>query len=161
MSDSGRREIGFAFALPRLVARVGGRRNVRRAELSRVEAYGVGLLVFGIACVCAARSLLPFVRPMALQLLFVLLLPFAVWIAFLLLYFVNWLIVAFLRRLDLYSGRTNNSFQHFVIISLITFLALRLAQDESGWMKSLGVFWLALVGLNLLALLVLKVRHEG
>ncbi|HXA09900.1 MAG TPA: hypothetical protein VNW28_07945 [Chthoniobacterales bacterium] len=160
MNDPATREIGYAFALPRLVARLGGRK-VRRAELSRGEAYGVGWLVFGIACVCAARALLPFIRPLPGQLLVALLLPFATWIAFLLLYFLNWLIVAFLRRLDLYSGRTNNSFQHFVIISLITFLALRLAQDESGWLKSLGMLWLGLVGLNLLALLVLKLRHES
>jgi hypothetical protein len=159
MSHSTAREIGYAFALPRLVARLGGRK-VRRAELSRGEAYGVGLLVFGIGCVFAARAILPVVRPLPWQLVIALFMPFAIWIAFLLLYFVNWLIVAFLRRLDLYSGRTNNSFQHFVIISLITFLAFRLAQDESGWLKSLGIFWLGLVGANLFSIVILRILRE-
>ena len=56
-SPSGR-EIGYAFALPRLIARLGGRR-ARRAEFSRWEAYGMGILVFGVSCVFVARTLLP------------------------------------------------------------------------------------------------------
>ena len=121
-SPSGR-EIGYAFALPRLIARLGGRR-ARRAELSRWEAYGMGILVFGISCVFVAHTLLPVVRPAFAQLLVLLLLPFAVWVAFLLLYYVNSLMTALLRRFGLYSAMTNNPFQHFVIMSLTTLLAL-------------------------------------
>lgn len=153
-------ELGYAFALPRLAARFGGR-QVRRAELSRWEAYGTGILVFGISCVFAGRAILPLVRPLALQLLALLLLPFAIWIAFLLVYFVNAQIVALLRRLGLYSAPTNNSLQHFVIISGITLLAALLLRDECDWVKSLGVFWLGLVSLNLLSILILKLRHEN
>ena len=54
VSASGR-EIGYAFALPRLIARLGGR-HARRAEFSRWEAYGLGILVFGISCVFVARA---------------------------------------------------------------------------------------------------------
>ena len=153
-------ELGYAFALPRLAARF-GRRPVRRAELSRWEAYGTGILVFGISCVFAGRAILPLVRPLALQLLALLLLPFAIWIAFLLVYFVNAQIVALLRRLGLYSAPTNNSLQHFVIISGITLLAALLLRDECDWVKSLGVFWLGLVSLNLLSILILRLRHEN
>ena len=56
--------------------------------------------------------------------LVLLLLPFAVWVAFLLLYYVNSLMAAVLRRLGLYSAMTNNPFQHFVIMSLTTLIAL-------------------------------------
>jgi hypothetical protein len=160
MNDSATREIGYAFALPRLVARLGGRK-VRRAELSRWEAYGMGLLVFGISCVFVARAILPIVRPLPLQLFVALLLPFAIWIVFLIVYFVNWLIVTFLRQLGLYSAMTNNPFQHFVIMSLITLLAARLVWDESGWLKSLGLFWLGLVALNWLSIACLKILNEG
>jgi len=153
-------ELGYAFALPRLAARF-GRRQVRRAELSRWEAYGTGILVFGISCVFAGRAILPLVRPLALQLLALLLLPFAIWIAFLLVYFVNAQIVALLRRLGLYSAPTNNSLQHFVIISGITLLAALLLRDECDWVKSLGVFWLGLVSLNLLSIVILRLRHEN
>jgi hypothetical protein len=150
------REIGYAFALPRLIARLGGR-NSRRAELSRWEAYGVGILVFGISCVFAAHALLPIVRPKFVQLLALLLLPFAIWVVFLLLYYVNSLMAALLRRLGLYSAGTNIPFQHFVIMTLVTLLAARLLLNESVWMRSLGIFWLGLLGLNLLSIVLLKI----
>ena len=114
-SPSGR-EIGYAFALPRLIARLGGRR-ARRAELSRWEAYGMGILVFGISCVFVAHTLLPVVRPAFAQLLVLLLLPFAVWVAFLLLYYVNSLMTALLRRFGLYSAideQPISTFRHHV-----------------------------------------------
>ena len=130
-------EIGYAFALPRLIARVGGRR-ARRAELSRWEAYGLGILVFGISCVFVAHILLSIVRPAFAQLLVLLLLPFAVWAAFLLLYYVNSLMTALLRRFGLYSAMTNNAFQHFVIISLTTLFAFLLVRDDSAGFVRIG-----------------------
>ncbi len=154
------REIGYAFALPRLLARLGGR-EVRKAELSRVEAYGFGLLVFGICCLFAGRVLLPLVRPFSLQLLLALLLPFATWIAFLFLYAINWMLAALLRRLGLYRAPTNNAFQHFVIMTLVTLFALLFLRDGNVWLKSLGVFWLGLLCGNLLASVLLKLRHEA
>ncbi len=153
-------ELGYAFALPRLVARLAGR-VVRRAEFSRWEAYGLGILVFGMSCVFAARLLLPFVRPGPLKVVDLLLLPFALWIAFLLLYFVNARIVALLRRLGLYGAPTNNPFQHFVIMAWTTWLAFLFVRDESGLIKSLGTFWIGLLFFNLFALFILRFRHES
>jgi len=88
--------------------------------------------------------------------LFLVLLPFAIWLAYLVLYYLNYLAVAALRRLRLYSARSNNPFQHVIIMSLTTLIALHFLGDECAWMKSLGVFWLALVGLNFLSILVEK-----
>jgi hypothetical protein len=158
MKENGR-ELGYAFALPRLIARLAGRR-ARRAELSRWEAYGLGILVFGISCVFAARIILPVVRLEVLQGLVLVLLPFAIWIAYLLLYFLNAQIVSLLRTLGLYSAPTNNPFQHIVIMSGTTLLAGLLLQDECAWLKSLGIFWLVLLALNLLSIAVLKLLHE-
>jgi hypothetical protein len=158
MKENGR-ELGYAFALPRLIARLAGRR-ARRAELSRYEAYGLGILVFGISCVFAARIILPVVRLEVLQGLVLVLLPFAIWIAYLLLYFLNAQIVSLLRTLGLYSAPTNNPFQHIVIMSGTTLLAGLLLQDECAWLKSLGIFWLVLLALNLLSIAVLKLLHE-
>ena len=158
MKDEGR-ELGYAFALPRLIARLGGR-NARREELSRWEAYGLGILVFGIGCVFAAHAFLPFVRPVFPRLLALCVLPFAMWVAFLLLYYVNALVIALLRRAELYAAPTNNPFQHIVIMSLTTVAAALLLRDGNGWMRSLGILWLALLGLNLLAVVILKLRHE-
>jgi hypothetical protein len=158
MKENGR-ELGYAFALPRLIARLAGRR-ARRAELSRWEAYGLGILVFGISCVFAARIIFPVVRLEVLQGLVLVLLPFAIWIAYLLLYFVNAQIVSLLRTLGLYTAPTNNPFQHIVIMSGTTLLAGLLLQDECAWLKSLGIFWLVLLALNLLSIAVLKLLHE-
>lgn len=154
------REIGYAFALPRLIALLGGRR-ARRAEFSRWEAYGLGILVFGISCVFVAHTLLSVVRPAFARFLLLPLLPFAIWAAFLLLYYVNSLLTAFLRRIGLYSAETNNPFQHFVIMSLTTLLALLLVWEESAWMKSLGLLWLGLLFLNLISILLLRFLHES
>jgi hypothetical protein len=158
MKENGR-ELGYAFALPRLIARLAGRR-ARRAELSRYEAYGLGILVFGISCVFAARIILPVVRLEVLQGLVLVLLPFAIWIAYLLLYFLNAQIVSLLRTLGLYTAPTNNPFQHIVIMSGTTLLAGLLLQDECAWLTSLGIFWLVLLALNLLSIAVLKLLHE-
>jgi hypothetical protein len=162
MKDGGSasgREIGYAFALPRLAAQF-ARRKVRRAELSQWEAYGMGILVFGISCLFAARGLLPLVRPGALQWLVLFLIPFGIWLAFLVLFYLNARVVAGLRRLGLYSAITNNPFQHFVIMSLTTLFALFLVCDETGWTRSLGICWLGLLSLNLISILILKLLHE-
>ena len=155
----GGRDIGYAFALPRLIARLGGR-HARRAELSRWEAYGLGILVFGISCVFVARGLLPVVRPSALRWLVLFLIPFGNWLAFLILYYLNALAIVGLRRLGLYSAITNNAFQHFVIMSLTTLFALLFVRTETGWMRSLGILWLGLLSLNLISILILQLLHE-
>ncbi len=141
-------ERGYWFALPRLCARLAGKRE-RRAQWSAGEAYGLGWLVFAIGCVFLGRALCGVVRPWPGRVLCLLLTPIAIWIACLLLYFVNWLLAKLLRRLGLYRARTNLALQSFVLIGLVTLLAALLVRDESGFLRSLGIFWLVLVGLNL------------
>jgi len=152
--------LGFAFALSRVVARCAGRKP-RRAEFSGAEAYGLGLLVFGISCVFVARALLLFVRPMAVYLMVLLILPIASWIAFLLLYYLNSLVIAILRRLRLYSAVTNNPFQHVVIMLLISLIALSFLFEEPVWVKPLGIFWLGLLSFNLISILIEKLLDEA
>lgn len=149
---------GYILALPRLFARLAGG-SARRAEWSAWEVYGFGVFVFAMACLAAGHALFGFVRPGPGRWLGLLLLPLVVWIAFLLLYYVNSLLARLLRRLGLYSARTNNPLQHFIIISLMTLLAGWML-EEGGWLSSLGILWLALLALNLLALLFLKILDE-
>ena len=160
MSDRRRSERGYAFALPRVVAHLAGGK-VRRAELSGAEAYGVGILVFGISCVWAGCALLSLVRPLPLRLFFLILLPVGIWVAFLILYYLVSLVIALCRRLGLYAAVTNNPFQHVAIMSLTTLLASLLLRDECAWVKSLGILWLGLLGLNLLAVVWLSLVREG
>ena len=150
-----KRAVGYWFALPRLLARCGDG-EVRRVQWSRWEAYGLGWLVFGFGCVSLGRALFVFVRPGPWRLLILFAIPFGVWIGCLIFYFVSWLFALLLRRLGLYSARTNNPLQSFMIIALVTLMALSLARGENGWLRSLGIFWFALMISNLLAAIVLK-----
>ena len=152
--------VGYAFALPRLLARCRGRKP-RRAEFSAAEAYGLGLLVYALSCVFVARTLLLFVRPAAVYGMLLLIVPFAIWIVSLLLYYFNSLVIALFRRLGLYSAATNNPFQHVVIMSLISLIALHFVFEDPVWVRSLGFFWLGLVSLNLLSNLFEKFVHEA
>ncbi|MGH8093666.1 MAG: hypothetical protein ACREIF_09365 [Chthoniobacterales bacterium] len=160
MKQLATRQTGYVFALPRLVARLAGG-EVRRAEFSAAEAYGLAVLVFGISCVFVGRTLLPLVRPLVSQALVLFLLPFAIWAAYLLLYYLNSLVIAFLRKLRLYPVKANRPFQHVVITSLTTLLALLLVRDETGWMRSLGIFWLGLLLLNILSIFLEKLFDEA
>lgn len=159
MKTVGTRPVGHAFALSRLVARCRGRKP-RRAEFSAAEAYGLGLLVYAMACVFAGRALLSFVRPPVFYLVVLLILPFAIWIVSLLLYYFTSLVIALFRRYRLYSAVTNNPFQHVVIMSLVSLIALHFVFEDPVWVKSLGLFWLGLVSLNLLSILVEKFLRE-
>lgn len=151
---------GYAFSLPLLLARLRGRK-ARRAEWSRWEAYGFGTLVFAMSCIFAGRILLPLVRPGLGQALLLLLLPFATCLAFLPLYSLNARAVALLRRLRFYTAPTNNSFQHVVIMTLTSAIAFFFSRDDCAWLNSLGVFWFGLLFCNLLAALLLKLRHDA
>ena len=152
-------ERGYILALPRLLARLAGR-PARRAEWSAGEVYGFGTFVFALACLAGGHALFRFVRLGATRWLGLVLLPLFVWIAFLFLYYLNSLLARLLRRLGLYSARTNNPLQHLVIISLMTLLAGWMV-EQNGWLSSLGILWLTLVALNLLALLALKIFDES
>jgi hypothetical protein len=94
-------------------------------------------------------------------LFFLILLPVGIWVAFLILYYLVSLVIALCRRLGLYAAVTNNPFQHVAIISLTTLLSLLLLRDECAWGKSLGILWLGLLGLNLLAVVWLSLVREG
>jgi hypothetical protein len=152
-------ERGFWFALPRLLARLTGRK-VRRAQWSAVEAYGLGWLVFLFPCVFFWREQLAVVRPIFWQIVLFVLIPLAVWIGWLLLYFFVWLLAGLLRQLGLFSRLTNNPLQSFFIILIVSVLALLFLRDEQFWLRSLGMFWLGLVALNFCAEVILRCSHE-
>ncbi len=141
-------ESGYWFALPRLCARLAGQK-VRRAEWSRWEAYGLGWLVFAIGCVFLGHALS---RSLGRG-------PGGCFACCYAARDLGRLSAALFRELaarracSAGSGfiprRTNNPLQSFILIALITLLAALLVRDEIGWLHSLGIFWLALVGLNL------------
>ena len=151
---------GYAFALPRVVAKLFGAKP-RRAEWSAAEAYGFGALVFAIACVFSGRELSLFVRPWPWRGLLLLALPFAVWAGFVLLYYLLSLLIKLLRKIRLYTAPTNDPFQHVVIMFLMSLIALRFLRDPLGWISSLGVTWFMLVGTNIFCIFFERLLDES
>ena len=148
-------KFGYAFALPRLIA------QSRRTQCAPGGAQSLGSLwrgyscALGISCVFVAHALLPIVRPkFACSCSLCSSCPSRSGWPFCFSITLNSLMAALLRRLGLYSAGTNIPFQHFVIMTLVTILARAgscCATRASGC-SSLGIFWLGLLGLNLLSL---------
>jgi hypothetical protein len=149
---------GYVFALPRVIVGLVGKKP-RRAEWSRAEAYGVGLLVYAIGCVFFGRETLIFVRPTFARLPVLLIVPVAVWAFLLLLYYLVSLVIRLLRNLHLYSGR-NDRFQHYVIMLLTSLIALHFLRQPLGWMGALGTVWLFLLGANIFCIFFERLLDE-
>jgi len=149
---------GYVFALPRVIAKFFGSRP-RRAEWSRAEAYGFGLVVYGMAMVFFARHLLMLVRSPFGRVALLLTLPFAVWIGSLLLYYLVSLVTALLRRLRLYSG-PNERFQHYIIMLGMSLIALHFLRDPVGWISGWGTLWFLLLGTNIFCIFFERLLDE-
>ena len=152
-------EVGYSFALPRLLARVAGRK-VRRAQWSAAEAYGFGSLVFLIPCVWFWHEELAGARSLVRQMLVVGLVPLFVWLGSLLVLSAVWSLAWVLHRLGLYRAHTNLPLQSFFILTLVSLCALSFMREPNLILRSLGIFWLGLVLLNFLAAISLRFLHE-
>jgi len=146
-------QAGFAFALSRLVARLGGR-NVCRAQWSAPEAYGVCLLVFLISWVGTGRLLPLLVRAGILRLVLFAAVPLVLWLVFLLLYYLISLVIRIFRRFGFFLAASNAFLQHLFFASLTTLLSFFLLRSGSGLLQVLGSLWLGLVALNLVSILI-------
>jgi hypothetical protein len=160
MNENRSKQRGYVFALPRVVSSLLGGKP-RRAKWSRLEAFGFGTLVFLIACVFCGRELLLLVRPWIGRILILLILPPVVWAGFLLLYYLDSLLIALLRKVRLYSAPTNERLQHFIIMTLITLIALHFLRDSVGWISGLGTIWFMLVGMNIFCIFFERLLDES
>ena len=152
-------EVGYAFALPRLLARIAGRK-VRRAQWSAAEAYGLGSLVFLLPCVWLWHEELAGSRSLVRQILALVLVPLLVWLGCLLVLAAVWFLAWGLRRLGLYRAHTNLALQSFFILTLVSLCALSSLREPNLALRSLGIFWFGLVLLNFLAAISLRFLHE-
>ena len=153
------KEVGYSFALPRLLARIAGRK-VRRAQWSASEAYSLGSLVFLLPCAWLWHEELAGARPLVRQILAVVLVPIFVWLGWLLVLAIVRCLAGALRRIGLYRAPTNLPLQSFFILTLVSLCALSFVREPNLVLRSLGVFWLGLVLLNFLAAISLRFLHE-
>jgi hypothetical protein len=154
-------QLGYGFALPRVLARSMGR-NARRAQFSAAEAYSVSLLIFAIHYIFLARMLIAlFAAPSLASILTLLLLPLATWIYFLVLYYAISLALRMFRKCGILASLPNNRFQSIIISALTTLIALFFLRADALWLRTLGSLWLGLLFLNLLAMAAEKLADAN
>jgi hypothetical protein len=148
---------GNYFAVPRLLRMFFGK-NARRSEGSWAEAHFIGVAVYLISYFFAAHLLLPCLSPWIL-LPALLGLIFVVWFLWLIVLYLNSLIVKLCWAWGLFTDLSGNRVQS-VLIGILTSVFAAELMTAGGWMRWIGIAWIAGVMLNLSAALLLALKDE-
>lgn len=151
MNTSNKRE--FYFSLFRLLAMLRGG-EVRRAESNGFEAWLVGLMVYAIHYLFFATIFIPSHLPPWLTALLFVALAFWVWLFWLLLLYINSVIIKFLQLCGFFRTLPTRRAQSILWGISTTAMACALLKS-SPWMHEVGAFWLVAVAMNLAAAVVL------
>lgn len=146
----------YYFALPRLMARLGGA-PVMRSEQNWLEAMVVGGLVHAIIFLFAAHLLLSG-RASWQQLLLLIPVALLVLVSWSVVLSANALVIRLTRAAGFLRDRPDRHLQSVLVGLLTTFAAWQLISAGS-WMRLLGLMWMAVVALNLAAAAVLALMH--
>ena len=141
----------FYFSLPRVVQLMRGR-SVIRAESNWIEAYFTGVAIYLLSYLVLAQLTVP--QLSSASILSLVLLACGAWLLWLALLYVNSLVIRALRRVGLFTKRSNSRAQNVVIGTETTIFAIALVSGES-WSAILGWIWLAIIVVNLAAAVVL------
>jgi hypothetical protein len=146
----------FYFALPRLIASQFGW-SAARQETNWLEANIVGSVEHLIWYAFAADLLLRH-RSLWAQILLLVPLAFAVWICWLIVLYVNSLLIRLLRLFRPIRDLSNARVQS-VLLGIVTsvFASLLVMRDSS--LAPMGLLWVTAVSLNLLAAAILVVTE--
>jgi hypothetical protein len=143
---------GFYFALPRLLNRMRGGPD-QISEACVVEAYFGSAGIFGVTYVLAWQL---FAGRFAgwRTILTAALLVIAVWIFWLLIFYLNALVIKALRAGGLLQGTPNRDAQNILVGFILAALAflLSILQDWTRW---IGIFCLLGLGVNFFAMVML------
>ena len=151
MNTSNKRE--FYFSLFRLLAlRRGG--EARRAESNGFEALLVGLMVYAIHYLFFETLFFPSHLPRWLTAVLFVALAFWVWLFWLLLLYLNSVIIKFLHLCGLFRALPTRRTQSILLGISTTAMACALLKG-TPWMHEVGAFWLVAVAMNLAAAVVL------
>jgi len=153
MNESVNQGPQFYFSLLRLLVRLRGG-DARRSESNVVEARLVGLMVYLIHYLFFATQLIPSGLAPWLAALLLIAVAFWVWLFWLLLVYINWMIIKLLRPLGLFRAIPTRRAQSILCGILTTAMACALLQ-QADWMRELGGIWLVAVAMNLTAAAVL------
>jgi hypothetical protein len=157
MKQSAKR-VSFYFSLPRLVAKICGG-DARRAETNSIEAWTASLIFYLINYVFFSAQFIPSRLQHWQTALSLIGLAFFVWLFWLLLLYLNSLIIKLLRLCGLFRPIPIRRAQSILLGISTTAMACTLLLGAS-WMRGLALFWLLAVALNLTSALVLALNHE-
>jgi hypothetical protein len=153
MNGTANKSPQFYFSLLRFIATLRGG-DARRAESNAMEAWLVGLMVYLIHYLFFATSWIPsHFAPWSTGLLLIAL-AFWVWLFWLLLLYINSVIIKLLRLSGLFRTIPDRRIQSILWGTFTTAMACTLLQT-SGWVRELCAIWLVAVAMNFAAAVAL------
>jgi hypothetical protein len=146
------KEPRFYFALPRLLAKWRGG-DPKRAEKNAVEAWLAGLAVFGVSYLYF-EILIPDATAWWARVMMFVALAFLVWLFWLLVLYVNSMILKSIQRFGLFRSLPMRRGQSVLIATTTAAMAIALVQRDS-FASEIGAIWLTATALNLVAAAIL------
>jgi hypothetical protein len=147
----------FYFALPRLLAKFRGG-DASRAERNGVEAWAANLAIYLISFLYFSE-LIPELSTWWLRGLILIPLAFLVWVFWLLVLYVNSLILKLLQSAGIFRSLSMRRGQGALIAAVATAMACALIQrDAIG--SEIGAIWLIATAMNLLAAMILGLAND-
>lgn len=146
----------FYFSLRRLLALLRGG-DPRRAENNGVEAWLGGLAINLIGYLFFAQSI-PGAWKIWQRTLLLVLLAFFVWLFWVVVLYINSLVIKFLRLCGLFHSIPIRRMQSVLLGISATAMACGLLQTDS-WSREIASIWLIMVAMNLSAAAVLFFIH--
>jgi hypothetical protein len=147
----------FYFSLLRLLALLRGG-DARRAENNGVEAWLGGIAINLVSYLFFAQFI-PGNLTLWQRVLLLVLLAFFVWLFWLVVLYINSLIIKFLHSCGLFHSIPIRRLQSVLLGISATAMAGGLVQTDS-WSREIASIWLVMVAMNLLAAAVLFFIHE-
>ena len=148
---------GSYFALPRLIAKLSGA-SCTRTEGNWLEAYLTGTAIYLISYLFAANLLLAKLGIWQAVVVLPILL-FAMWIFWLIVLYLNSLVVKACWSCGLCTDLPPNRIQSVLMGIVTTVFAAQLLAAGS-WLRWVGAIWIIAVALNLSAALLLALLHD-
>jgi hypothetical protein len=146
----------FYFALPRLLAKMRGGDPIR-AEQNSVEAWGANLAIYLISFLYFA-GFIPFFDSWWARALIFVALAFVLWLFWLVVLYVNSLILKFLSSFGLLRSLPIRRGQCVLIATTATAMAVALLQ-RGALGAEIGAIWLVAIAMNLVAATILAFRN--
>ena len=154
MNPTTDKKLGFYFSLPRIVAMLFGG-NPQRSESNGFEAVLVGVWVYLIHLLYFAIKFIPHLPTRFLAPLLLIVIAIAIWPFWLLVLYLNALLIKLLRHFGLFQTIPNRRAQN-ILFGIYTTLMAGSVFAVHPWLWQLSAAWLLAVVLNLIAGLVLS-----